>query len=109
KTRPDMGWLGALVDGWKTDPQFRRSLRVRINDAIVSRGERYVVYHPSLVHRTNDERPRLVYTTASFKATDPVVFLKHALREPATLDDVAELLHKRYGEELDECFRLLDT
>jgi thiopeptide-type bacteriocin biosynthesis protein len=109
QTRPDMGWLSALLDGWKSDVIFRQGLHVRVNDALISRGGRYTVYHPSHVHRTNGEKPQLAYTAVSFKATDPVRFLQENLRGAISVAETASMLEERFGEDREECLRLLNV
>ncbi|MGA8839057.1 MAG: lantibiotic dehydratase [Candidatus Aquilonibacter sp.] len=109
QTRPDMAWLSGLLRNWKSDRTFRQRLRVRVNDALIPRGGRYTVYHPSLVHRTKGEKPRLAYTAVSFKATDPVEFLKERLPGSLSVAERASILEGRFGEDREECLRLLDV
>lgn len=109
QTRPDMGWLGTMIDAWRADPEFRRNLRVTVNDALIRCGDRYIVFHPALVHRAEREKSPLVYATVSFKATEAVKFLKEVLQAPVTLDRIARMLQERFGESREECRQLLDV
>jgi hypothetical protein len=108
RTRPDMGWLSAFVDELKRDPDFRRMLRVCVNDSLLKRGSRYTAYHPSLVHRSDRPGTPLTYTSVSFNETQAVAFLKETVTAPERIIDIASRLEERFGEKYDDCINLLD-
>lgn len=109
QTRPDMGWLSAILNRWKGDVTFREHLYVTVNDALIQRGGRYNAYHPSLVHRSRRDKPGLAYTSASFKATEPVKFLRERLRRAVSIADAAAMLEAQFAEDREECLRLLNV
>lgn len=105
RTRVDMGWLAELVAQWREEPEFRKKLRVTVNDAMLRRGDRCTSYHPL---RTGRGKKGLTYTPMTFTATDAVNFLESKAQSPVSMQELSELLHENYNEPPEECFRLLE-
>ncbi len=105
RTRVDMGWLAELITQWREEPEFRKKLRVTVNDAMLRRGDRYTAYHPL---RTGRGQKGLTYTPMTFTRTDAVHFLEGKAQYPLSMHELSRLLHEQYNEPPEECFRLLE-
>jgi hypothetical protein len=105
RTRVDMGWLAELIAQWREEPEFRKKIRVTVNDAMLRRGDRYTSYHPL---RTGRGKKGLTYTPMTFTATEAVHFLEGNAQSPVSMQELSKLLHERYDEPSEECFRLLE-
>ena len=82
RTRVDMGWLAELITQWREEPEFRKKLRVTVNDAMLRRGDRYTAYHPL---RTGRGQKGLTYTPMTFTRTDAVHFLEGKAQYPLSM------------------------
>ncbi len=105
RTRVDMGWLAELIAQWREEPEFRKKIRVTVNDAMLRRGDRYTAYHPL---RTGRGQKGLTYTPMTFTATEAVHFLEGKAQSPVSMQELSVLLHEQYDETSEECFRLLE-
>ncbi|OBF38921.1 hypothetical protein A5724_08975 [Mycobacterium sp. ACS1612] len=102
RTRPDAGWLTALVDRAESDPRIRRQLRVRANPLALTRAGRIF-----LAERASRDNGAAL--SVSVRATDVVKRTMAAARTPIGFGDLAAyLLETTPGATVEQVTTLVD-